>query len=90
MSCLRLRPVIVTLTTAARPFGLGPTAISTRERGLRRDDELGSAYRDRLNAALLFGADDSLIDRGGLQRSGQERPVPAIGKLLPEVPVPAR
>ncbi|MFF5020289.1 transposase [Streptomyces sp. NPDC001165] len=41
----------ITLTAAARHFGLWPTAISNLERGLRRDDELASAYRDWLNAA---------------------------------------
>ncbi|MFF0277819.1 hypothetical protein [Streptomyces sp. NPDC004330] len=32
-------------------FKLWPTAISTLERGLRRDDELASAYREWLNAS---------------------------------------
>ncbi|MFD3531693.1 IS110 family transposase [Streptomyces sp. NPDC058664] len=41
----------ITLTAVARHFGLWPTAISSLERGLRRDDELASAYRDWLNAA---------------------------------------
>ncbi|MEU4280674.1 XRE family transcriptional regulator [Streptomyces tanashiensis] len=41
----------MTLTAAARHFGLSPTAISTLERGLRRDDDLASAYRECLNAA---------------------------------------
>ncbi|MGC4997349.1 IS110 family transposase [Streptomyces sp. DT195] len=41
----------ITLTAAARYFGLWPTAISNLERGLRRDDELASAYRDWLSAA---------------------------------------
>ncbi|MEU6621938.1 helix-turn-helix domain-containing protein [Streptomyces litmocidini] len=41
----------ITLTAAARHFGLWPTAISNLERGLRRDDGLASTYRDWLNAA---------------------------------------
>ncbi|MFE3124164.1 IS110 family transposase [Streptomyces hydrogenans] len=41
----------ITLTAAARHFGLWPTAISTLERGLRRDDELASAYREWLNVS---------------------------------------
>ncbi|MFG3048633.1 transposase [Streptomyces sp. NPDC048241] len=41
----------ITLTAAARHFGLWPTAISNLERGLRRDDDLAGAYRDWLNAA---------------------------------------
>ncbi|MEV4940545.1 transposase [Streptomyces zaomyceticus] len=41
----------ITLTAAARHFGLWPSAISHLERGLRRDDELADAYRDWLNTA---------------------------------------
>ncbi|MEE1751226.1 XRE family transcriptional regulator [Streptomyces sp. SP18CS02] len=41
----------ITLTAAARHSGLWLTAISSLERGLRRDDELASAYRNWLNAA---------------------------------------
>ncbi|MFJ8129272.1 transposase [Streptomyces hydrogenans] len=41
----------ITLTVAARHFGLWPTAIPNLERGLRRDAELAGAYRDWLNAA---------------------------------------
>ncbi|MCX5401064.1 IS110 family transposase [Streptomyces sp. NBC_00102] len=41
----------ITLTTAARHFGLWPATISTLERGIRRDDDLASTYRDWLQAA---------------------------------------
>lgn len=41
----------ITLTAAARHFGLWPAAISTLERGIRRDDDLAHAYRDWLQAA---------------------------------------
>lgn len=38
----------LTLTAAANHFGLWPAAISTLERGIRRDDELAQAYREWL------------------------------------------
>ncbi|MCX5396366.1 IS110 family transposase [Streptomyces sp. NBC_00102] len=41
----------ITLTTAASHFGLWPATISTLERGIRRDDDLASTYRDWLQAA---------------------------------------
>ncbi|MFE4869859.1 helix-turn-helix domain-containing protein [Streptomyces sp. NPDC056682] len=41
----------ITLTAAARHLGVWPTAISTLERGIRRDDDLARTYRDCLNAA---------------------------------------
>ncbi|MER6327652.1 XRE family transcriptional regulator [Streptomyces coelicoflavus] len=41
----------ITLTTAARHFGVWPATIYTLERGIRRDDTLAHAYRDWLNAA---------------------------------------
>jgi transposase len=41
----------ITVTAAARHFGLWPTAISTLERGIRRDDDLAHAYRNWLQAA---------------------------------------
>ncbi|UYQ64267.1 hypothetical protein [Streptomyces peucetius] len=41
----------ITLTTAARHFGVWPATISTLERGTRRDDDLASTYRDWLTAA---------------------------------------
>ncbi len=41
----------ITLTAAARHFGLWPATISTLERGIRRDDDLAHAYRDWLHAA---------------------------------------
>lgn len=41
----------ITLTAAAQHFGVWPTAISTLERGIRRDDDLAHAYRDWLQAA---------------------------------------
>ncbi|MFD5405987.1 IS110 family RNA-guided transposase [Streptomyces griseorubiginosus] len=41
----------ITLTAAARHFGLWPATISTLERGIRRDDILAHAYRDWLQAA---------------------------------------
>lgn len=41
----------ITLTAAAGHFGVWPAAISTLERGIRRDDALAHAYRDWLQAA---------------------------------------
>jgi transposase len=41
----------ITLTAAANHFAVWPTVISELERGLRRDDQLATAYRDWLNAA---------------------------------------
>ncbi|MDH6523297.1 transcriptional regulator with XRE-family HTH domain [Streptomyces sp. SAI-135] len=41
----------ITLTTAARHFGVWPATISTRERGIRRDDDLAQTYRDWLSVA---------------------------------------
>ncbi|MFK4023456.1 transposase [Streptomyces albogriseolus] len=41
----------ITLTAAARHFGVWPATISTLERGIRRDDTLAHTYRDWLNAA---------------------------------------
>lgn len=41
----------ITVTAAARHFGLWPTAISALERGIRRDDDLAHAYRNWLQAA---------------------------------------
>ncbi|MFI1567166.1 IS110 family transposase [Streptomyces sp. NPDC020490] len=41
----------ITLTAAARHFGLWPATVSTPERGIRRDDTLARAYRDWLQAA---------------------------------------
>ncbi|MFF4364475.1 IS110 family transposase, partial [Streptomyces sp. NPDC001604] len=41
----------ITLTAAARHFGLWPATISTLERGIRRDDDLAHAYRNWLQAA---------------------------------------
>ncbi|MFJ9724587.1 IS110 family transposase [Streptomyces sp. NPDC101209] len=41
----------ITLTTAARHFGLWPATISTLERGIRRDDDLAHTYREWLSAA---------------------------------------
>lgn len=41
----------ITLTAAAHHFGLWPSAISTLERGLRRDDQLTADYRAWLQAA---------------------------------------
>jgi transposase len=41
----------ITLTAAAQHFGLWPSAISTLERGLRRDDQLTADYRAWLQAA---------------------------------------
>lgn len=80
----------ITLTAAARHFGVWPATISTLERGIRRDGDLAHVYRDWLHAACPFDANTSLIDSGGLKRSGRERPVPAFRELLPDVLVPAR
>lgn len=41
----------ITLTAAARHFGVWPTATSTLERGIRRDDDLAHTYRNWLTAA---------------------------------------
>ncbi|MFD9722194.1 IS110 family transposase [Streptomyces sp. NPDC059076] len=41
----------ITLTAAARHFGLWPATISTLERGIRRDDDLAHTYRDWLTTA---------------------------------------
>ncbi|WP_237528849.1 helix-turn-helix transcriptional regulator, partial [Streptomyces sp. SID5770] len=41
----------ITLTAAARHFGVRPATISTLERGIRRDDDLANTYRDWLTAA---------------------------------------
>ncbi|MET8507083.1 IS110 family transposase [Streptomyces sp. NPDC004787] len=41
----------ITLTAAARHFGVWPATISTLERGIRRDDGLAHTYRDWLTAA---------------------------------------
>jgi transposase len=41
----------ITLTAAAGHFGVWPAAISTLERGIRRDDALTHAYRDWLQAS---------------------------------------
>lgn len=41
----------ITLTAAARHFGLWPATISTLERGIRRDDTLTHAYREWLQSA---------------------------------------
>lgn len=41
----------ITLTAAARHFGLWPATISALERGIRRDDDLANAYRNWLQAA---------------------------------------
>jgi hypothetical protein len=41
----------ITLTAAARHFGVWPATISALERGIRRDDTLTPAYRDWLQAA---------------------------------------
>ena len=41
----------ITVTAAARHFGLWPTAISALERGIRRDDDLAHTYRNWLQAA---------------------------------------
>ncbi|MFF9473657.1 IS110 family transposase [Streptomyces roseolus] len=41
----------ITLTAAARHFGVWPATISTLERGIRRDDDLAHTYRDWLTAA---------------------------------------
>ncbi|MFF9607636.1 transposase [Streptomyces sp. NPDC014684] len=41
----------ITLTAAARHFGVWPATISTLERGIRRDDTLAHAYREWLNTA---------------------------------------
>lgn len=41
----------ITLTAAARHFGVWPATISTLERGIRRDDELARTYRDWLQTA---------------------------------------
>ncbi|WP_326718250.1 IS110 family transposase [Streptomyces sp. NBC_00243] len=41
----------ITLTAAARHFGVWPATVSTLERGIRRDDTLTHAYRDWLQAA---------------------------------------
>ncbi|MFJ4746623.1 IS110 family RNA-guided transposase [Streptomyces albogriseolus] len=41
----------ITLTAAARHFGVWPATIFTLERGIRRDDTLAHTYRDWLNAA---------------------------------------
>ncbi|MFD4140071.1 hypothetical protein [Streptomyces sp. NPDC058572] len=41
----------MTLTAAAHHFGIWPAAISTLERGTRRDDDLADSYRDWLQAA---------------------------------------
>ncbi|MBJ6613038.1 MULTISPECIES: IS110 family transposase [unclassified Streptomyces] len=41
----------ITLTAVARHFGVWPATISTLERGIRRDDDLASTYRDWLTAA---------------------------------------
>ncbi|MFF2573531.1 XRE family transcriptional regulator [Streptomyces sp. NPDC058084] len=46
-ACLRTRLA----AEGRRLTGLWPAAISNLERGLRRDDELVSAYRGWLNAA---------------------------------------
>ena len=41
----------ITLTAVANHFGVWPAAISTLERGLRRNDELAQHYRTWLAAA---------------------------------------
>lgn len=41
----------ITLTAAARHFGVWPATVSTLERGMRRDDDLAHAYRNWLQAA---------------------------------------
>lgn len=41
----------LTITAAARYFGVWPATISTLERGVRRDDDLAHAYRNWLQAA---------------------------------------
>ncbi|WP_225320872.1 transposase [Streptomyces luteolifulvus] len=41
----------LTLTAAAQHLGVWPATISTLERGIRRDDDLAHAYRNRLQAA---------------------------------------
>jgi len=41
----------ITLTAAAHHFGLWPSAVSTLERGLRRDDAFAATYRASLQAA---------------------------------------
>lgn len=41
----------ITLTAVARHFGVWPATISALERGIRRDDDLASTYRDWLTAA---------------------------------------
>ncbi|MBU3068193.1 IS110 family transposase [Nocardia sp. NEAU-G5] len=41
----------ITVTAAARHFGLWPTTISRIERGLQRDDELANTYRQWLTTA---------------------------------------
>lgn len=81
----------IRITAAARHFGLWPGTISTLERGIRRDEDLARTYRDWLRAAWPFDANTtSLVDGGGLKRSGQEGPVPAFREILPHVLVPAR
>ena len=41
----------ITLTTVAQHFGVWLATISTRERGLRRDDDLTTSYRAWFAAA---------------------------------------
>ncbi|MFE7509920.1 transposase [Streptomyces sp. NPDC057540] len=41
----------ITLTTAARHFGVWPATVSALEREMRRDDDLAHAYRDWLRTA---------------------------------------
>lgn len=41
----------ITLTAAARHFGVWPATISTLERGIHRDDDLAHAYRNWLQTA---------------------------------------
>jgi len=40
------------LTTAANHLGVWPTTISELERGIRRNDDLATTYREWLTAAL--------------------------------------
>ena len=41
----------ITLTTAANHLGVWPTTISELERGIRRNDDLATTYREWLTAA---------------------------------------
>jgi hypothetical protein len=58
------------LRDAARQFGTWPSVLSNLERGLRRDHDLTSHYRDWLQAADAAAPLPQPNSEGGLQTLG--------------------